>query len=166
MNANHDQHPVIFPLDIAQMSIGQLASLSPVQKCALAANLDQAIAWLRQARTKFDAALEQSYGQQARAALVESGRDFGTAHISEGALQIEFNLPKRVSWDQQQLIAMAERIVACGERVQDYLDVDLSVSESRYKHLSDALKAQFDAARTVKPGKPSFALTLADEEAL
>ena len=43
----------IFPADIAEMSVSQLAQLSPAQKLEVDVNLDKAIAWLKQARTKF-----------------------------------------------------------------------------------------------------------------
>ena len=68
----------IFPADIAEMSVSQLAALPPEQKREIDKNLDAAIDWLKKARTKFDAALDAAYGEQARAALRESGRDFGT----------------------------------------------------------------------------------------
>ena len=125
--------------------------------------LDAAIDWLKKARTKFDAALDQCYGEQARAALRESGRDFGTAHISDGPLRLKFELPKKVSWNQQQLTEIAERIVASGEKVEGYLDIKLSVSESRFTNWPPALQQQFAAARTVDSGKPSFTLSLDSE---
>lgn len=150
----------IFPADIAEMSVSQLANLPPEQKREIDANLDAAIDWLKKARTKFDAALDQSYGEQARTALRDSGRDFGTAHISDGPLHIKFELPKKVRWNQKQLGEIAERIVSSGEKVEGYLDVKLAVSESRYTNWPPALQQQFAAARTVEPGKPSFTLTI------
>ena len=51
----------IFPADIAEMSVSQLAALSPEQKREVDKNLDAAIDWLKKARTKFDAALDQCY---------------------------------------------------------------------------------------------------------
>ena len=122
----------IFPADIAEMSVGQLALLPPEQKAEIDRNLAAATDWLKQARSKFDAALNQRYGDEARAALRDSGRDFGTAHINDGPLHIKFELPKKVSWDQKKLVALAERIVASDEKVESYLDIKLSVSESRY----------------------------------
>jgi hypothetical protein len=154
----------IFPADIAEMSVSQLAALSPLQKHEISTNLDAAIDWLKKARSKFDAAIDQCYGEQARAALRDSGRDFGTAHISDGPLHIKFELPKKVSWNQKQLGEIAERIVASGEKVDSYLDIKLSVPESRYTNWPLALQQQFAAARTVEAGKPSFTLTL-DAEA-
>ena len=155
----------IFPADIAEMSVSQLAQLTPDQKLEVDANLGKAIVWLKQARTKFDAALKQCYEEQAKAALLASGRDFGTAHIRDGSLRIKFELPKKVTWDQKQLAAMAERITAAGEQVNSYIDVKLAVSESSYTNWPPVLQSQFAGARTVEAGKPSFTLTL-DEEAV
>jgi len=149
----------LFPADIAEMSIGQMAALPAAQKAELDRNLDAAIDWLKKARTKFDAALDAAYGEQARAALRESGRDFGTAHISDGPLRIKFDLPKKISWNQKQLSEIAERIAASGEKVEGYLDIKLSVSESRYTNWPPTLQQQFAAARTVDSGKPSFTLS-------
>lgn len=154
----------IFPADIAEMSVNQLAALSPVQKQELSRNLDAAIDWLKKARSKFDAALEQCYGEQARAARLEAGKDFGVIHLSDGPLRVTVDQPKRVSWDQAQLEAITQRIAAGGERPEDFLDLEYSVSESRFNNWPPALRAQFEAARTVKPGKPSFRLALVSEE--
>ncbi|WP_288127843.1 hypothetical protein [Thiomonas sp.] len=153
----------IFPADIAEMSVSQLASLPPAQKQEISRNLDEALDWLKKARTKFDAALEQCYGEQARTALRESGRDFGAAHISDGPLHLKFELPKKISWDQKRLAEIAERIVASGEKVGGYIDIKLSISESRYTNWPPALQQQFAAARTVDSGKPSFTLSLDSE---
>ena len=69
----------IFPADIAEMSVNQLSQLSGPQLCQVDTELDKAIAWLKSARSKVDAALEQRFGEQARAPLRDSGRDFCTA---------------------------------------------------------------------------------------
>ena len=153
----------IFPADIAEMSVSQLAALPPAQKHEIDKNLDAAIDWLKNARTKFDAALEQCYGQQARTVLRDSGRDFGTTRLNDGPLHLKFELPKKVSWNQKQLAEIAQRIVASGEKVEAYLDVKLSVSESRYTNWPPALQQQFAAARTVDAGKPTFTLSLDSE---
>ncbi len=154
----------IFPADIAEMSVSQLAALPAAQKHEIDKNLDAAIDWLKKARTKFEAALDQCYGEQARAALRESGRDFGTAHISDGVLRIKFELPKKTSWDQDMARELAARIVASGDKVEHYFDIKLSVPESRYTNWPPALQQQFAAARTVDAGKPSFTLSIDSEE--
>ena len=146
----------IFPADIAEISVSQLANLPAQQLVEVDTNLDQAIAWLKAARTKLDGALDQRFGAQGRESLSASGRDFGTAHVKADGLHVKFDLPKKVSWDQKKLKTIAERIVASGEAVESYLDVKLSVPESRYTNWPPALQQQFADARTVEAGKPSF----------
>lgn len=89
----------IFPADIAEMSIAQLASLPTQQLYEVDANIDKAITWLKGARTKVDSALEQRFGAQGREALHDSARDFGTAHFNVDGLHVKYELPKKVSWD-------------------------------------------------------------------
>lgn len=156
------QNLTILPTDLGELSVGQLAALAPHQLHELDTNLDELITWVRKARAKLDAAFDQRFGVQARAALRDSGRDFGTVHVLDGDLRVSFELPKKVSWDQKQLAMLAERIAASGDPVGDYIDVKYSVSESRYKNWPATLQQQFAAARTVEPGKPYFTLTLLD----
>lgn len=153
----------VFPADLADMSVSQLAKLPPAQLHEVDANLDHLIDWAKKTRTKLDAALDQRFGEQARTALRDSGRDFGTAYITDGQLRIKFELPKKVSWNQKQLTEIAERIVSSGEKVEGYIDVKLAVSESRYTNWPPALQQQFAAARTVEPGKPSFTLVIEED---
>lgn len=153
----------LYPADIMAMSVNQLATLPTHQLFEIDTNLDQLIEWAKKARSKLDAAKEQRYGDRARAALRESGRDFGTVHFSDGPLRIKFELSKKVTWHPVELKTIAERITASGENVDDYLDIRLSVPESRFTHWPPSLQQQFAAARTVEPGKPSFRLTLTSE---
>jgi hypothetical protein len=150
----------LYPADLANMTVAQLAA-APIQDFLDAErNVDEAIAFLKPLRAKLDSAKLQRYGEQARTVLRDSGRDFGTAHVSDGALHVKYELPKKVSWSQPILKEMAERIVASGDKVEDYIDIKLSVSESRYINWPPALQQQFAAARTVEEGKPTITLTL------
>lgn len=150
----------LYPADLAGMTIAQLVMLSITDFVVAERNVDEAVTYLKQLRAKLDAAKLQRFGEQARAALRESGRDFGTAHVNDGALHVRYELPKKVTWNQAILKEMAERIAASGEKVEDYIDVKLSVSDSRYSNWPTTLREQFAAARTVEEGKPSITLTL------
>jgi hypothetical protein len=148
---------------LPDLSVSQMVALPHGHLQELDILLNEMQSQVKQARERMAAALEQRYGEQGRAALVDSGRDFGVTHLSDGSLRVTYELPKRVSWDQPRLAEIAERIVAAGERLQDYMDVELSVSESRFNNWPPALKEQFAAARTVKPGKAAFRLALINE---
>ena len=155
----------IYLAELAELSTNQFARLTPDQKFEADLFLDKLSTAVKLTRAKFDTALLQCYGERAKAALLESGRDFGTAHITDGPLRIKFDLPKKVTWDQPGLNDRLQRIVAAGEDVKSYVDVKLSVSEARYTNWPPALQQQFADARTVDAGKPSFTLTL-DQEVL
>ncbi|HCX33377.1 MAG TPA: hypothetical protein DHV08_07345 [Rhodocyclaceae bacterium] len=150
----------LYPADLANMTVAQLAAAPTQDFLDAERNVDEAIAFLKPLRAKLDAAKLQRYGEQARSVLRDSGRDFGTAHVNDGALHVKYELPKKVTWSQPILKEMAERIVASGDKVEDYIDIKLSVSESRYINWPPALQQQFAAARTVEEGKPTITLTL------
>ena len=69
-----------------------------------------------------------------------------------------------LNWDSRELRvekskklkAIAERIVAAGEPLSEYIDVEFSVSEKRFTAWPTNMKEQFLDARTVKGGKPSI----------
>lgn len=153
----------VIPHDLLDLSAGQIDALPAQRLQELDVSLADLAGWVKQARERLNASLERRYGEQGRAALLGSGRDFGVTHVSDGLLRVTYELPKRVSWDQPRLAAIAERIVAASERVQDYMDVEFSVSESRFNNWPPALKEQFAPARTVKPGKASFRLAVVDD---
>lgn len=147
-------------MPLAQMSVAQIAALPPAQLQEAHANLLALQAMVKTVLDRMHTALEQRYAEWAQATRLANGRDFGVCHLNDGELRISVDLPKKVTWDQTQLAAIAARIAAAGDRVQDYVDVDYSVSESRFNNWPAALKEQFAAARTVKPGKPSYRLAL------
>jgi hypothetical protein len=153
----------IFHSTLPDLSVCQIAELPHRQLQEFDIALSELTTWAKQTRERFIAALDQRYGEQGRVALRDSARDFGVTHLTDGPLRVTYETPKHVSWDQAQLAAIAERIAAAGERIQDYMDIDLSVSESRFNNWPSALKEQFAPARTVKPGKPSCRLAFVQE---
>ena len=79
----------IFLADLAGLSTNQFVKLTPSEKLEADRYLDKLSTAVKLARAKFDAALLQCYGERAKAALLESGRDFGTAHITDGPLRMK-----------------------------------------------------------------------------
>jgi hypothetical protein len=150
-------------MPFAEMSVAQIAALPPAQLQEAHTNLLSLQSMIKAVLDRMHTALDQRYADQALAARLSNGRDFGVCHLIDGALRITVDLPKKVAWDQAQLSATATRIAAAGDKVADYIDTDYSISESRFNNWPPALKEQFAQARTVKSGKPSYRLALIQE---
>lgn len=153
----------LLPAEIAGLSVAQLAAMSPQQKAQFAYQLEQAAECLQQVRAKFDAALDHAYGERLRSARSEAGHDIRIVHIHDGDVRVSVDQSARVCWDQAHLGTIARRIANAGERVEDFIDIAYSISESRFNHWPPSLRAQFEVARTVEPGTPSYRLTPAEE---
>lgn len=153
----------ILPPELIRLLKTDLTCLDSTRLQELILGLDYEIALLKKAKAQVDTALIKRYREQAQAALTATGRNFGTVHITDGAVAIKAELPKRIKWDQEKLAEIARRITAAGDNVADFIDVKLSVSEPRYSAWPPALRDQFAAARTVEAGKPTFTLTAQED---
>ena len=154
----------VLPDRLTALSVADLAALPTTQLAEIVRNLDDLLSWQKQQRAKVEAALDQSYAERIQKVRADAGKDFGTVHIDDGAVRVTVDVPKRVSWDQAKLAAIAQRIAAAGDKVEDFIDVDYAVSESRFNNWPPALREQFASARTVRPGKPTFRLTTISED--
>lgn len=154
----------IYPADIAQMSTAQLAALSPAQKLEIHTNLDQALDWLKQARSKFDEALEQCYGEQARAWLLREGKESGTTHILDGGLDITVEMGKDIKYEPKGLAQLVAKIEATGGDPREYVEFKYGVSEAKYKAWPQHLREPFERLRTVTPKKAKFTLCRVGEK--
>lgn len=123
----------------------------------LLAEMDRGIG---QAREQLNAALDELYGDAARAQLLDAGKDSGTTHLSDGELAITVEIKKSVAWDQQELAAIAQRIASNGDDPAEYIDLKYAVSERKFAAWPETLRRPFEAARTLKPAKPAFRLAL------
>jgi len=115
------------------------------------------------AREQLTAALDDLYGDAARAQLLDAGKDAGTTHLNDGELAITVEIKKSVAWDQQELAAIAQRIASNGDDPAEYIDVKYAVSERKFAAWPETLRRPFEAARTLKPAKPAFRLALIGE---
>ena len=107
-----------------------------------------------------DHALDLKYSKRAQELRLATGKDSGVVHFNDGPIRITADLPKKVEWDQKQLAEIAQRIAAAGDKVSDYIDIEYSISESRFNAWPATLKESFTKARTAKPGRASYRLAL------
>ena len=143
--------------DLKEQSPGVL-DLLPIE---LLANLQaQAEAHLADA-SQMVAILHGVFSRRYAAGL----NDTGTHHRQDGGYDISVTIPKRVEWSADKLAQAIATIKSWGEDPADYVETKVTVAESKYKAWPPAIRDLFAPARTVKPGKPSFALAPAKQEA-
>ena len=149
---------------VGQKSTQELAKLTASDLLQLQNNATDAWQNIKRVKDKIHDALILKYKDQASVALMFQGKDSGVIHIDDNGIQVTANLPKKVSWDQAELAAIAKRIEANREDPLEYLDVTYKISEKRYSSWPENLKSAFRAARTFSTGLQTFKLTQGDEQ--
>jgi len=111
-----------------------------------------------------DQAIDFKWSERARNLRHDAGKDTGVVHFDEDEVRITADLPKKVDWDQTRLADMTRRIAESGDDPRQYVEITYRVSETKFNAWPETLKSAFEAARTVKTGKPSYRLALVKEE--
>ena len=140
---------------VASLPVGDLATLSQEARFAKK-HLEKSITWL-------NAALERRYGERAKQARAQQGKETGLVHLDDQGFDVAFDLPKRIVWDQAGL-ALAERCIDedLGLEPALFITRKLGVAERSYASAPPAVRALLEPARTVKIAKP--VITLDQEE--
>jgi hypothetical protein len=110
-----------------------------------------------------DQAIDFKWSERARNLRHDAGKDTGVVHFDDGNVRVTADLPKKVEWDQTRLAEITRRITDSGDDAKQYVEISYRVSETKFNAWPETLKSAFQAARTVKTGKPSFRLALMKE---
>ena len=110
-----------------------------------------------------DQAIDFKWNERARFLRHEVDKDTGIVHFDDGNVRITADLPKKIEWDQTRLAEIVRRISESGDDPKQYVEITFRVSETKFNAWPDTLKSSFNAARTVKTGKPSYRLALIKE---
>lgn len=82
----------------------------------------------------------------------------GTASLTFSGLKVTLSYPKKVKWNEGVLSTLWDAIKNSGQDPQEYIDRTLSVSETRYKNMPSIYRSEFEAARTIEAGNPTFSI--------
>ena len=101
--------------------------------------------------------LTRRFAERAAQARKAAGKDAGMVTLDEGEFAIKADLPTKVAWDQAKL-REAERFIReeWKDNPAEYLKVELSVLEARFKGMHSKERTLFEPARTVSAGKQTF----------
>ena len=144
------------------MPNGEIAALPPDLLAVLQEEAEDAAKAARSLADWLNGAIALRYADRAAAARRADGKDTGTVRLDDGEVTVIADLPKKVEWDQATLGKMVARIHAAGDDPAEYVETTFRVSERKYAAWPSAIREGFEAARTVKPGKPSFRLVVGE----
>ena len=144
--------------DLLHMPVGEIAALSGETLALLQEEAEEALRRAKLAKDWLDGVLDRKYGAIAAELRRQETKDAGTVRFDDGDIVVVADLPKRIEWDQAQLATLVERIRAAGDDPADYVDVAFKVPERKYGAWPGPIRAAFEAARTVRTGKPTFTL--------
>ena len=149
--------------DIRTMPIGAVAALPEIHLAPLQEDAEAALAAARTLKDWLEGAIALRYADRAAELRREQGKDTGTVRFADGDVVVVADVLKKVEWDQAQLVALVERIRAGGDDPAEYVEVAYKVPERKYAAWPARIREAFAPARTVRTGKPTFALSLRQE---
>jgi hypothetical protein len=144
--------------DLIGMPVGDVAALPAEMLAMLQDEVDESLRRAKAVKDRLDGALDRKYGTIAAELRSREGKDTGTVRFDDGGVTVVVDLPKKVDWDQGHLAATVERIRVAGDDPAEYVDLAFKVPERKYAAWPAHIRTAFEAARTVKTGKPSFVL--------
>lgn len=95
--------------------------------------------------------------------LKEKDEPYGAISIIVGNRKVTVTIPKKVEWDSDKLEKIYSQIEKDGSDPDEYIDVEFSIAESKYKAWPSDLKKEFQPARTVTPRNQSLKIKKAGE---
>ena len=160
---NTSNHPTL--TDLAHMPIGTVIALPAESLALLQDEADEALRLAKATKDWVDGAIARKYLDAANAARHAAGKDTGAVRLTDGTVTIIADLPKKTEWDQDLIAEVIERIRAGGDDPAEYVEISFKVSERKYGAWPSHIRSAFEAARTVRVGKPTFKLTMNTEAA-
>jgi hypothetical protein len=104
--------------------------------------------------------LTKLFAERAATLRKAKGSDTGTVSFKIEDVKIAADLPKAVTWDQPKLKEAVAKIRAMGEDPDEYVSIEVKVSEAKFNAWPKALRDIFVPARTLGVGRPTFKLEL------
>jgi hypothetical protein len=137
---------------------GKVASLPIEVLATLAASLAEMKTFVADAEARLNAGLDVRFGDHARQLRAAEGKDSGRVRLADGLFVVVADLVKRIDWDQDKLAAIVARIRQSGDDPAEYVRTAYEVSERAYSAWPSTIRRLFEPARTVKLGKPRYAI--------
>lgn len=133
---------------------GTLAALDPETLMALAAMVEDEKKLLAARQARLEDALLTRYRPELGI--------FGTHRQHDGEFVAKIEVPKKVEWDDDKLLAVCHQLEKLGEDPAEFVTFRPTVSETAFKSWPERFRVLFMPARTTKPGKVKITLSRKD----
>lgn len=80
----------------------------------------------------------------------------GTANLDIDGYKLKVIRAKKVSWNQDKLKEVRQKIIDSEANPDEYIKMELKVSETAYKNWPSNIQSAFEPARTVMPAPITF----------
>lgn len=148
--------------EVGQLYMAELEDLPLVELDRLIRRVSSAKETARQYEQFLQAVLNHRYSLRAQQLRQDAGKTTGTVRFEDDGYMVVADLPKRPEYDQKKLKDAVEALRKWGENPDDYVSVEIKVSEAKYGAWPPAVRKLFEPARTVKTGKPLYKLERID----
>lgn len=150
------------PAALDDMDIAAIAGLAAQELADLIELLDKDAVLLKLRKDKLACALNRKYGEAAQQARLAAGKDTGVVHIEDEGFDITAEVSKTVKWDQTKLVAVLDTLPQ--ETAKHYAKAEFKVDERKYTAAPPDIQKLFASARTVVPGRTTYALKPKNKE--
>lgn len=151
---------------ITNLPLGELCALNPKTLISLISDADSNLEKAKRTKAWLDGALKMKYEDKAQGLRQLKGKDTGAISFDDSGVKVIAALPKKVSWDQNKLKTLVQRIRDDGDNPEDYVEVSYRVGERNYTAWPTHIRKCFEDARTLCVGKQTFTLQINSEELL
>ena len=144
--------------EVHRYSIQHIARLPVQDLLALQERSTTTFEKAKCAKATIDSALAMKYSESLDAVRAREGKEYGVIRLEDDGVPIEASRSKRVSWNQDKLADLADKIRANGDDPNEYIEISYKVPERKYGSWPSHLKDAFTPAREIKYGKQSITL--------
>lgn len=109
---------------------------------------------------KLQAEIEVTVNRFVSDARRKADKMTGVINVEADGVKIKHSQAKSISWDQIILEGIADDIRAAGDDPSEYMNTVLSIEERKYSAWPKIIQKKFLPARTERPGKPSYQITI------
>ena len=149
---------------ISSIPVAELAARPAKELMALVADCDREIEEARVAKEWLESVIGYKFVYRSSQLRAELQQEFGEVEFEDDGVRVISDWPREVIWDQKKLSAIAACIRAQGEDPSEFLDIQYNVPEERFDYWPESIQRAFEAAFTIKAGRPTYRLVALSRE--